>query len=45
MAELDSELADHVQRSVEAIIAFHRGHARGASPLQRRTPNPGEARS
>jgi uncharacterized membrane protein len=35
MAEIDSGLADHVQRSIEAIAAVHREHARRAGPLQR----------
>lgn len=35
MAELDSELAEHVQRSIETIASVHREHARSTRPLQR----------
>lgn len=35
MAELEPELAEYVQRSVEAIAAVHREHARATGPLQR----------
>jgi uncharacterized membrane protein len=35
MTELDSRLADHEERSIEATAAVHREHARRAGPLQR----------
>jgi uncharacterized membrane protein len=35
MAEPDAEFAEHVERSVEAIVSVQREHARRAGPLQR----------